>query len=45
MGAVVTRKEISSAVKHMWFNTFAAGHLQTRIAVETLNVLKREKLA
>ena len=42
--AVVTRKEISAGIKHAWFNTFAAGHMQNKIGIEVLKIVKREGL-
>jgi 4-aminobutyrate aminotransferase-like enzyme len=44
LSAVVTRKEIASVVKHVWFNTFAAGHMQTKIGLAVINTIKSEKL-
>lgn len=45
MAAVVTRKEIMNKVDHVFFNTFGGGHLQCRIGMEVLDIIKREKLA
>lgn len=44
LSAVVTRKEIASSVKHAWFNTFAAGHMQTKIGIAVINTINQEKL-
>lgn len=45
LAAVVTRKEIASVVKHTWFNTFAAGHMQTKIGIAVLKAINEEKLS
>jgi 4-aminobutyrate aminotransferase-like enzyme len=45
IGAVVTRKHISDKIKHVFFNTFGGGHVQCRVGIEVLNVIKNEKLA
>ncbi len=44
LSAVVTRKEIASVIKHAWFNTFAAGHMQTKIGIAVINTINQEKL-
>lgn len=44
LSAVATRREISSAVKHAWFNTFAASHMQTKIGIAVINAINEEKL-
>lgn len=44
IGAVVTRKEITDKIKHVFFNTFGGGHIQCRVGIEVLNVIKKEKL-
>lgn len=41
---MVTRKEIASVIKHAWFNTFAAGHMQTKIGIAVINTINQEKL-
>jgi alanine-glyoxylate transaminase/(R)-3-amino-2-methylpropionate-pyruvate transaminase len=44
IGAVVTRKEITDRVKQVFFNTFGGGHIQCRVGLEVLNVIRKEKL-
>lgn len=44
MGAVVTRKEITDAVKAIYFNTFGGGHIQCRLGIDVLDIIKKEKL-
>lgn len=45
LSAVVTRQEISSAMKHVFFNTFSAGHMQCKISLAVLDIIKRDNLA
>jgi alanine-glyoxylate transaminase/(R)-3-amino-2-methylpropionate-pyruvate transaminase len=45
IAAVVTRKEITDKIKHVFFNTFGGGHIQCRVGLEVLNTIKNEKLA
>ena len=44
LSAVATRREVASVVKHAWFNTFAAGHMQTKIGLAVINAINEEKL-
>ncbi len=44
IGAVVTRKEITDKIKHVFFNTFGGGHIQCRVGLEVLNTIRKEKL-
>jgi len=45
IGAVVTRKEITDKVKQVYFNTYGGGHIQSRVGIEVLDIIKRDKLA
>lgn len=40
MGAVVTRKEIMNSINQIYFNTFGGGHVQCRVGMEVLRVIK-----
>ncbi len=44
ISAIATKKDLAGTVKHAWFNTFAAGHMQTKFGLEVLDIIKREKL-
>lgn len=44
MGAVVTRQEITDKIKQVYFNTFGGGHLQCKVGIEVLDIIRREKL-
>ena len=45
MAAVVSRKEIMNSMSYNFFNTYGGGILQCRLAIETLDILKEEKLS
>lgn len=45
LAAVVTKKDLASVVKHVWFNTFAAGHMQTKLGIAVINTIKEQNLA
>lgn len=42
--AVATNLKMAAVVKHNWFNTFAAGHMQTKIGCEVMKIIRRENL-
>lgn len=44
LSAVATRREVASVTKHAWFNTFAAGHMQTKIGLAVIKTINEEKL-
>ena len=44
LSAVATRREVASVTKHAWFNTFAAGHMQTKIGLAVIQTINEEKL-
>lgn len=41
MAAVATRKEITDKLKQVYFNTFGGGHIQCRVGIEVLDIIKR----
>lgn len=43
--AVITRKEIADSINHDYFNSYAGGPLECRLAIEVLDIIKDEKLA
>jgi alanine-glyoxylate transaminase/(R)-3-amino-2-methylpropionate-pyruvate transaminase len=45
LAAVVTKRDLASVVKHVWFNTFAAGHMQTKLGIAVINTIKEQNLA
>ena len=45
MGAVVTRKEIMNKINQIYFNTFGGGHVQCKIGMQVLRVIREQKLA
>ena len=44
LGAVAMRKQISDKIKQVYFNTYGGGHLQCRVGLEVLRVIREEKL-
>ena len=41
MAAVATRREVTDKINQVYFNTFGGGHLQCRIGMEVLDIIRR----
>ena len=44
LAAVVTTKEVTNKINHLFFNTYGGGPIQYRVGLEVLKVIKEEKL-